>query len=67
MISNKYINETRVFVKCQGWSAPCSSLFAVRYRMPTGYIDEERNYRNLCPLCQEECEEYWDEISSSAL
>lgn len=46
---------------CGGWEGPCDNNNAVRYHMNTAYTLEENNYRNLCPKCQEMCDEYWDE------
>jgi hypothetical protein len=48
-------------MKCEGFSGPCGKYKAVRFRMNTNYIDRERNYRVLCPSCQQESGEFWDE------
>jgi hypothetical protein len=48
-------------MQCDGFMGSCGSQDAVRYRMHTQYWREESNYMNLCPLCQKECDDYWDE------
>lgn len=46
-------------MKCQGFSNDCDSTDAVNFRMDTAYIDEELNFKILCPHCQAESAEYW--------
>ena len=46
---------------CKGWEGPCKNTNAVRYHMNTVYVINDNNYKNLCPECQEACDEYWDE------
>ena len=48
-------------MQCEGFSHKCDSQDAVRYRMRTAYVDEERNYMILCPFCQKESDDYWQE------
>jgi DNA-directed RNA polymerase subunit M/transcription elongation factor TFIIS len=50
--------ETR---KCEGFSGPCKNTNA-KYRLQhTAYADENSNWKYLCPDCQNESNEYWDE------
>jgi hypothetical protein len=49
-------------MKCEGFSAPCGKYKSTRFRMRTFYVNEEDNYRILCPKCQEEAREYWNEM-----
>ena len=49
-------------MKCKGFSAPCGKYKAVRFRTRTFYINEEDNYTVLCPKCQEESREYYNEL-----
>jgi hypothetical protein len=48
-------------MKCKGFSRPCGKYKAVKYRMLTRYVETERNYEILCPVCQEESDRYWKE------
>lgn len=47
---------------CEGWSGPCDSMDAVVHRMSTAYVNDEENFRILCPRCQKECDEHWEEM-----
>ena len=49
-------------MKCEGWNRKCDADDAVKYRMKTQYEDRERNYAVLCPFCQKECDEHWQEM-----
>jgi len=44
---------------CEGFYGDCERTDAIEFRMNTRYADEERNYRVLCPVCQQHSEEYW--------
>ena len=48
-------------MECEGFSAPCGKYKAIKYRMNTAFVNDERNYRVLCPKCQEESVIYWRE------
>lgn len=48
-------------MRCEGFSHSCDNNDAVRFRMHTAYVDEEKNYMNLCPDCQKDSNEYWQE------
>lgn len=49
----------RILGYCDG----CGRWFKYpkRYKMNTGYVDEESNYEYCCIECHEEHEEYWQE------
>lgn len=49
-------------IQCEGWFGPCESMNASRVHMYTNYVDEERNYRIMCPDCAEEADEYWNKM-----
>jgi len=40
----------------------CGCANASRNRQRTAYVDDELNYAILCPQCQAEADEYWDEM-----
>ena len=40
----------------------CGSKNAEKRRQRTAYADDEKNWRTLCPKCQEENDEYWNEM-----
>jgi hypothetical protein len=42
----------------------CEREDAVRYRQNTKFVDEERNWVTLCPLHEEENDEYWTDMWS---
>lgn len=39
--------------------ARCGVRNARRNRQCTNYCDDERNWDTLCPICQEDSDEYW--------
>lgn len=39
----------------------CGAKNASRNRQRTAYVDDEKNFSTLCPRCQDENDEYWDE------
>ena len=50
-------------MKCEGWAGfECENINAVRYKMDCAYQDEEKNYKTLCPECQEASDEYWKQM-----
>jgi hypothetical protein len=49
-------------MKCEGFLHSCDRDDAVRYHMHTAYVDEEQNYASLCPDCQQDSEEYWQDM-----
>lgn len=48
-------------MKCEGFSAPCENLNAEKRRQNTKYIDDEDNFKVLCPDCQQESNEHWED------
>lgn len=54
--------EGEELMQCEGWSGPCDRKDAVRFHMMTAYVEEEENYRTLCPECQKRSNEYWEEM-----
>ena len=48
------------FVRCQH----CKCFGAYYGRMNTQYVEDERNYITLCPVCWDECNEYYSELWS---
>jgi hypothetical protein len=40
----------------------CRRKLATRNRQRTSYVDGESNWATLCPDCQEEADEYWEEM-----
>lgn len=49
-------------MKCDGFLHSCDNDGAVRFRMHTAYVDDEKNYMNLCPACQQDSNEYWQDM-----
>ena len=49
-------------MRCEGFSEPCGKYRAVRTLQNTRFVEEERNYKVLCPKCQQEADEYWAEM-----
>ena len=39
----------------------CKSNNASKNRQRTAYVDDSKNFATLCPTCQVEEDEYWDE------
>lgn len=39
----------------------CGALQAKRRRQNTAYVIDEQNFDTLCPPCQQEADEYWEE------
>lgn len=57
------ITKKKKKMKCEGWEGEkCNSNKAERYRMNTVYVEDEKNYRILCPDCQKACDAYWKEM-----
>jgi hypothetical protein len=48
-------------LKCEG----CGSMTASRNRQRTAYVDSD-NMATLCPECQREADQYWDDMWSNA-
>ena len=48
-------------MKCEGFGGKCEANDAVRYRMMTQYENEESNFMTLCPACQKESDDHWEE------
>lgn len=44
-------------LKCQC----CDNYGATKRRQNTNYVDDEENFKTLCPKCQEENDKYWQE------
>ena len=40
----------------------CGCNKATENRQRTSYADDESNWAILCPSCQEECDEHWEEL-----
>jgi hypothetical protein len=40
----------------------CGIRNARKNRQRTSYHDDESNWANLCPSCQEEADEHWEEM-----
>ena len=51
-------------VQCEGFSGPCSSTEASKVRLNTQYSDDASNWAVLCPVCEAEAREYWNEMWS---
>lgn len=49
-------------LECEGWGSPCKRIDAVRYHMNTAYVNVESNFMNLCPGCQKNSDEHWEEM-----
>jgi hypothetical protein len=62
-----YIKQTvliKPHIKCHGWEGPCKRVDAVKYRMNTRYVEDEKNYQILCPDCQKACDIHWADMWS---
>lgn len=46
--------KTKWLHKCEGFYDECPATNATYNEQNTAYIDDRRNYRWLCPLCQKE-------------
>jgi len=40
----------------------CNALGAVKRRQNTAYVDDELNWKTLCPECQEENDKHWKDM-----
>ena len=49
-------------MKCKGFNSLCGKYKAIKFRARTFYSNEGDNWRILCPKCQEECKEYWNDM-----
>jgi hypothetical protein len=49
-------------MQSEGWDWPCDRQDAVRFRQNTKYVNEEENWKVLCPACQKANEEYWRDM-----
>lgn len=48
-------------MKCEGFLHSCDRDDAVQFRMHTAYVDDRLNYMCLCPDCQQDSKEYWQD------
>jgi len=48
-------------MQCEGFGGVCHRQDAMEQRQNTAYEEESRNWRVLCPTCQEESNLYWQE------
>ena len=64
-IIDLYKSGTQVGIKgpCDGFEGPCSEE-GERYRQNTKYVNEDANYKVMCPKCREANDEYWADMWS---